>query len=375
MRKRIAKKTSTSRTAQLEEKIEHLVSMLRASQDSVPRPNHPGHPVSDTPSSSSSPSSSQSYPSRLDSLAAAATADPSRPSPQGHKSSIGASPTCTGIIPVTTTARNSAPFSDLDKRPEPTPHEAEAYVSKFRDWLQAAPFMRIPGELTAEALRREKPFLWMCIMNLCSMSNLQQRIMRENVRQVVAERVVIKHDRSMDMLQGLIAFITWATMNTGPGMKPFVLVYSALAQSVAFDLGLTRSPFEEQQSAMYFKMWSTRPPPAPRLRTMDERRAILGLWLVISVTTGFIGKMETLSWTPHMEECLDVLQRENEVASDAVLVTMVKIQLVGEEVQRLTREKPMDSVENPAYILKPGLVSRLHDIRSKLPDRLAKNSM
>jgi hypothetical protein len=64
-------------------------------------------------------------------------------------------------------------------------------------------------DMTAEALRREKPFLWMCIMNLTSMSIPQQRIMRERIRQEVADRLVFGGDRSMDVLQGLVTFMLW----------------------------------------------------------------------------------------------------------------------------------------------------------------------
>ncbi|EFY86162.1 hypothetical protein MAC_07827 [Metarhizium acridum CQMa 102] len=338
-RKRVAKKTASSRTAQLEEKIEDLVSMLRATHDSRTRTNHSYTPLSNTPS--------QPFASRLDSLAAAATADPTRSQAQG-KASLCAAHEC--IASDLSPSRNTSTLNDADRRPEPTPEEAEAYFAK--------------------------PFLWMCIMNLTSMSIPQQRILREKIRREVADRLVFEGDRSMDILQGLVAFLTWATMNAGPGMKPFLILYATLAQSIVFDMGLTRSPAEEQQSTMYFKTWSARPPPpprVPRVRTMEERRVVLGLWLAISITTSFIGKMETLAWTAHMDDSLAVLEHENEYPSDAVLATMVKIQLVGEEAQRLMRSKINECSQNPTYILKPGLVSRLNDIRSQLPDGLANN--
>lgn len=198
MRKRVAKRTTSSRTAQLEEKIEDLVSMLRATHDSGPRMNHSYTPLSNTPS--------QPFTSRLDSLAAAATADPTRSQAQG-KASLCATHECitSGLSP----SRNTSTLSEADRRPEPTPEEAEAYFAKFRQWLAAMPFMHIPMEMTAAALRREKPFLWTCIMNLTSMSVPQQRILREKIRREVADRLVFEGDRSMDMLQGLVAFLTW----------------------------------------------------------------------------------------------------------------------------------------------------------------------
>lgn len=195
MRKRIAKKTPSSRTAQLEEKIEDLVSMLRATHDPGPRTVHSYPPLSNTPS--------QNFPSRLDSLAAAATADPT----QSQRKSPFCPHSC--MVSDLPPSKNISTLSDVDRRPEPTAEEAEAYLAKFRHWLEAAPFMHIPADVTAGELRKEKPFLWTCIMNLTSMSNPQQRILREKVRQEVADRLVFGGDRSMDVLQGLVTFLTW----------------------------------------------------------------------------------------------------------------------------------------------------------------------
>jgi hypothetical protein len=98
---------------------------------------------------------------------------------------------------------------DSDRLPEPTPSEAEVYLVKFRQWLEFFPFIHLSPDLTAEALHREYPFLWLCIMNVTSMSMPQQAILRERLRQEVAQRMVINHDRSIEMLQGLIILISW----------------------------------------------------------------------------------------------------------------------------------------------------------------------
>ncbi len=72
-------------------------------------------------------------------------------------------------------------------------------------------------------------------------------------------------------------------MNTGPGTKPFLILYCQLATTIIYDMGLTRNPNEEQQSGLYLKVWSLRPAPPPKVRTMEERRAALALWFLTSV--------------------------------------------------------------------------------------------
>ncbi|POR34546.1 Uncharacterized protein TPAR_05276 [Tolypocladium paradoxum] len=160
-------------------------------------------------------------------------------------------------------------------------------------------------------------------------------------------------------------------MSTGPGIKPFLILYSQMAATILFDMGLTRTPNEEQQSCQYLRVWSIRPPPPPKIRTMEERRAVLALWFCTSVCTSFIGKMETLGWTSHMDDCLAVLEREGEQPLDEVLVALVKIQLIGEEAHKLLRrEATGETGQGPTYIFKAGLQSRLNEIQQRLPARL-----
>lgn len=186
------RRNPTSMTAKLEAKLNDLVSILRAGQNPSQQVHPNMHSSSQTPSSSSS----QAQPSRLDSLAAAAAANP-QPGTSFYmgQTSCGDDPSHT----------KSAYYV----RPEPTPEEAEIYLSKFREWLSNFPFMHIPSDLTAEALRRERPFLWMSIMNMTSMSLPQQHMLRERVREEVANRLVLNHERTMDILLGLLAYLGW----------------------------------------------------------------------------------------------------------------------------------------------------------------------
>jgi len=228
-RKRVAKRTTASRTAQLEEKLDDLVSILRATQQQQHQhhqhhheshqPQHQPPPPAEAasqqqhhvhlqkqqqqspvvpppmngasgceiPSSASSTSTCQPFISRLDSLADAATTSQSH----SHPSNL------------------TPPPRLLDRLPEPAPSEAEVYLVKFRQWLEFFPFMHLRPDLTAEALQRESPFLWLCIMNVTSMSMPQQAMMRDRLRQEVAQRMILNHDRSIEMLQGLITLVSW----------------------------------------------------------------------------------------------------------------------------------------------------------------------
>lgn len=202
-RKRVAKKVTASRTAQLEEKLDDLVSILRATQSS----NQLTPPSA--PTSSFAASSSMALTSRLDSLAAAATSSTSQSLPSLMSSSI---PNAFGHANSAEPASITSAAPDINETyqlPEPTPAEAEIYFSKFREWLKNFPFMILSPGTTAASLREERPFLWLAIMNITTMSAPQQLLMKERVREEVATRVIINHERTMDVLLGLITYLAW----------------------------------------------------------------------------------------------------------------------------------------------------------------------
>lgn len=84
--------------------------------------------------------------------------------------------------------------------------------------------------------------------------------------------------------------------------------------------------------------------------------------------------MDSLRWTTHMEDSLEVLEREKEFPSDDVLATLVKLQLVSEEAQKLLVQDVMgDNGQTPTFVFKRGILSRLQAIRDGISPNVASN--
>ncbi|KAK5988996.1 Transcription factor -like protein [Cladobotryum mycophilum] len=387
-RKRVAKRTTASRTAQLEEKLDDLVSILRATQQPPPTTtttsnsggvNVNGQPTNKSISAYQQPPPGYQFLSRLDSLADAATTSSCGSTPGTQQQHAHAHvhphphphPHPRANILGHGNARPSS-LSENDRLPEPTPVEAEAYLNKFRQWLEFWPFMRLDPDISSDMLRRERPFLWLSIMNITTTSLPQQYLLRERLRQEISQRLIVNSERSMDLLLGLLTHISWATLNSGNGGKPFLTLFIQMAASIIYEMGLTKFPNEEHYSAICFKVWGGRFQYPSKDRTMEERRAVLSVWFMSSVYASFMGRMEALVFTPHMQDCLEVLEREKEHPNDEILVTLVKLQLIGEEARKLltrdmmTREMIKDGAQVPAYVFKKGLLDQLQALRQAL---------
>ncbi|KAM3564141.1 hypothetical protein MY1884_000883 [Beauveria asiatica] len=374
-RKKVAKRTAASRTAQLEEKLDDLVSILKNSQ---------GHPAQEQQQQQQQqqqhlqdqivqhrqhldyshmhhvphvPQQTRSQTTALDSLAQAATTE-------RHNGS--------GMNRANVIDPNMA---SAHMQRDPTAEEANVHLAKFRTWLPGLPFLHLPSDMSAKALRMERPFLWLSIMNLASDSHSQQQFLRDKVRREMSERIIMNHERNMDIVQGLIANLGWATLNTGPGARPFVVLFSQLATLVIYEQGMMRPPNQEHFSSVGFKTWNMSTL-TPKARTMDERRAVLSLWFLTSICNALTARTETLPWTSHMDESLSILERGDDQYLDAMLATIIKIQRICDEAHRLLMQDLLANAPEkdiPTYLYKPSLLERLNTIKANLPPRFTSN--
>jgi len=212
-RRRSNKRQASSRTAQLEEKLEDLVTMLRNQNAIKPasssQSNHNGAPGIPTPSSNSLSDASpigngdgfdKPSPHENPGLRAAAHNNPfpdaCEPNPFCDRRSDPAAAPLGSMVPYPNT-----PDSRL---------EAEECLRVFRaQYLPTFPCVYIPPSVTAEQLREEGPMLWLSIMVVTCQSPSRQVVLGDTLQRIVAQKVVIEHEKSMDILLGLIVFLGW----------------------------------------------------------------------------------------------------------------------------------------------------------------------
>ncbi|KAI8244231.1 Efflux pump mlcE [Colletotrichum sp. SAR 10_96] len=270
----------------------------------------------------------------------------------------------------------------------PSPDEAEALFESFRGQnLRYFPFLHFRPTMTARELRSEKPFLWICIMTVASRVASQQLALGTRVRQIVGQKLLVENERSIDYLLGLLVVLGWA--NHQLGNKPFMCLFCQIAIGLVFDLGLNKDPVDgmnpflcwkaAQERADREKNGSTTPASLflknQQPRTMEQRRAVLACYMVTSNVASFLGKMDPLRWTPHMDECLQILDSHVTVPSDQALVALVRMQLLKEEAGRLSWRPEVtydatDGSRTPPSMYVKLLQGQLQKILQNLPTEL-----
>ncbi|KAF3760415.1 hypothetical protein M406DRAFT_237312, partial [Cryphonectria parasitica EP155] len=209
-----------------------------------------------------------------------------------------------------------------------TPDEAEQNLVEFRaHYGSACPFVYLPPEVTSQQLLEEKPFTWLNIMAVTTKSLRQQQLMHGAVRQQLADEMVLANEKSIDLLYGLLIYISWS--HTHRGTKPHLTLMGTLVQSLVYDLVLHK-PLAESSNVTFFTNYACAEP--PEKDRAEANRAILGAYLITSIVATSHKRLEPLRWTPFLDECLESLSQEPEWVGDQSLVLLVKYQLVIDQM-------------------------------------------
>ncbi|KAJ4361650.1 hypothetical protein N0V85_009384, partial [Neurospora sp. IMI 360204] len=140
--------------------------------------------------------------------------------------------------------------------------------------------------------------------------------------------MLLRSERSLDLLQGILVMIGWYQYHCLMHAQLNNLIH--LAASLVSDLGLNRDPkVQERISVMVLY------PDDPKPRTNEERRALLGLWYMASTISVAFGKLESIRYSPYIQQCLNELQESKEYETDGILVHMVQLQHLMEKIAQV----------------------------------------
>lgn len=223
-----------------------------------------------------------------------------------------------------------------DPGPAPPPPDSdEVLLDIFRSQLQPIyPFVIIPTHVTAAKLGSSRPFLMSAIRMVSSFRSLRSmRAQMYQLKKHIADYMLIRSERSLDLLFGIIVICGWYQYHCFAHGQFHNLI--SLAISLAGEMGLNRHPHIHEGTRMMAAQ-----PPVPNVRSNEERRAFLGVWFLASSNSTVFGRLEPMRYTSYVQECVKALESGKEYESDTVLVFLVKIQHL---IQRVAELNPTDT--------------------------------
>ena len=91
-----------------------------------------------------------------------------------------------------------------------TDQDEQGQLDSFRaghlSWL---PFVHSPISVSAAHIQRESPFLWHCIATTQCKNSTHQTALGANIKELIARKLLVDCDKSLDLLQGLLVWLAW----------------------------------------------------------------------------------------------------------------------------------------------------------------------
>jgi len=101
-------------------------------------------------------------------------------------------------------------FNDVISKDFISLNRAEESLHRFRAQAYNFPFVILSPTMSLDYLRRNKPFLLLSILLFGEDSNVKlQKILEMELRETLSRRVVVKGERSLDLLQGILVYLIW----------------------------------------------------------------------------------------------------------------------------------------------------------------------
>lgn len=157
----------------------------------------------------------------------------------------------------------------------------ECYRTKMVPHL---PVVCVNPDTTVEEMRKHRPFLLLVIIAICS-KNLQRQVaLILEIKKIIGKEIIIEGSKNVDLFLEVLVFAGWCHLYICN--RPITSTVIHLALSLAFDLGLTKPLPSESSSFMLNYTAQGCPRPTNGMvptRTMEERRVLVGLYLISSV--------------------------------------------------------------------------------------------
>ncbi|KAK0113821.1 hypothetical protein ONS95_014069 [Cadophora gregata] len=271
------------------------------------------------------------------------------------------------IAPPTCICR--APVSEEDSHPVNTDEILlSIYKNQLCSWF---PFVIVSPSTTAAQLQSCRPFLLKAIRLVASFRNVRSMWgQRRAIMQYLSEAVFVYSERSLDLLQGILVILGFYHYHCLAHIQFNNLMQ--LAISIVGDMDLNRDPGRLVKQRVLAIDYDP-----PRARTNDERRAVVGVWYMSSNVALTFNKGQSEKYTKYHDQCLQELEEASEYESDILLVHLVRIQHLIQRIadfnnrDQLPEELP-GIVQTPASAYHAAFQTEIERHQVMLPPSLSK---
>ncbi|KAE8369853.1 hypothetical protein BDV27DRAFT_140948 [Aspergillus caelatus] len=213
---------------------------------------------------------------------------------------------------------------------------SEAFNRYVKHMAPHIPMVVFPPGTTIADIRKTKPVLLHAII-ATAVGPIQPELqisLIEDFYRVIAERVVVKGEKSLDLIQGLLVTCNWyIPPDHFEELKFYQLTHMAV--SLAMDIGMYRRPMPKSRPWTLVKDLILKKSPSQDPDSAEARRAWLGCYFLAVQVAASLRRTLLVRWTPYMDECVEILEKSSDaLPSDKVMIQWAKLVHIIEDIHQ-----------------------------------------
>ncbi|KAE8375551.1 hypothetical protein BDV26DRAFT_283376 [Aspergillus bertholletiae] len=213
---------------------------------------------------------------------------------------------------------------------------SEAFTRYVERMAPHIPMVVFPLGTTMADIRKTKPVLLHAIIAI-AVGPIQPELqipLIEDFYKVIAERVVVKGEKSLDLVQAILVTCNWyIPPDHFEELKFYQLTHMAV--TLAMDIGMYRRPMPKSRPWTLVKDLILKKSPSQDPDSAEARRAWLGCYFLAVQVAASLRRTLLVRWTPYMEECIDILEKSSDaLPSDKVMIQWAKLVHIIEEIHQ-----------------------------------------
>ncbi|KAJ5496221.1 Transcription factor [Penicillium fimorum] len=197
------------------------------------------------------------------------------------------------------------------------------------------PFVVFPPGTTMGEVRRNKPYLFLAIIGAAIgvFNPDAQPILINEAYRVIAEHVVVKGQKSLELVQAIMVCAIWyLPPDNFEELKFYSLTH--MAAVMAIELGLNRRISENRRAFNMIRELIGKKPTSPTFdpEGPEARRTWVGCYYLCVQVSAALRRVHLVTWQPYMDECLEILANHPDaLPSDRKLKWWAKLGFIMED--------------------------------------------
>ncbi|KAJ5175647.1 uncharacterized protein N7482_001524 [Penicillium canariense] len=208
----------------------------------------------------------------------------------------------------------------------------DRYVTKMAPEM---PMVVFPPGTTMGSVRREKPALFLAILAV-AIAPFQKEVQAklcDDVYRLIAERVVVRAEKSLELVQTLLVCVIWySPPDNIEELKFYQLIH--LAVILAMDIGLNRRTGQDDRPLTRLReVLNKKPVGSPvDLDGPEAKRTWVGCYFMSVQVSTALRRVHLVRWQSYMDESLHTLETHPDaLPSDKSIIWWAKLGLIMEE--------------------------------------------